>query len=247
MSETTVTAIVLRRTDLGESDRLLTLLTRELGKVDAVAKGARKGGSRLAGISEPLMFAELHLARTRSRHYVTQAQPMSSLPALRQSYERLLCGLAMTELVALHLPYESEQPEVFDVLTAALAALGGDCDPAVPLVWFGSRMLKLEGQMPDWRICAATGVPLKTTPVWYSSAAGGAVSEAAAHGFADARLASAVALIAIAKSAELERPPAAIKRAPECCEVLFRFWQGVAESPLPAWGAAVQTLKGDGE
>ena len=52
--DTTVEAIVLRRRDSGESDRRLTIFSRELGKIDVVAKGAKKPTSRLRGVSEPL-------------------------------------------------------------------------------------------------------------------------------------------------------------------------------------------------
>ena len=73
MPEASVTAIVLHRTESGENDRRLTLLTLEQGKIDVIARGARKGGSRLAGISEPLVFAKMQLAVGRHRRFVTQA------------------------------------------------------------------------------------------------------------------------------------------------------------------------------
>ncbi len=247
MAESTVTAIVLRRTDAGESDRRLVLFTREQGKIDVIAKGARKGGSRLAGVSEPLMVAQFQLASGRVRRFVTQAQPMSSLPALRNDYVRLVCGLALMELVTVQMPYEAVHPEVFDSLSLALSVLGGDGDPAVPLVWFAARMLASEGQMPDWKKCSVSGRAIKTTPVWYSPAAGGAVGEDEQDRYPDRRRATSESLMGIARTAELERPPEKLKRSTECCSVLFRYWQGVLDSPLPAWEKAIQALSSDGE
>jgi DNA repair protein RecO (recombination protein O) len=247
LPETTVTAIVLRRTDAGESDRRLVLFTRERGKIDVVAKGARKGGSRLAGASEPLMVATFQLAAGRVRTFVTQAQPVSSLPAIRQDYVRLLCGLALVELVSAHLPYEAEHPEVFDALSVALSVLGGDGEPVVPLVWFSARLLAGEGLMPDWRVCAVTGREIVTATRWYSHAAGGAIIEGEAERFLDSRQASADAMTGVQRIAELPKPPDRLKRSIECCTVLFRYWQGVLDSPLPAWERAVQALSGDGE
>jgi DNA repair protein RecO (recombination protein O) len=247
LPESTVTAIVLRRFDAGENDRRLVLFTREKGKIDVVAKGARKGGSRLAGASEPLMVARFQLASGRRRSFVTQAQPISSLPALRNDFARLVCGLAMMELVYVQLPYGAVQQEVFDSLSRALSVLGGDGDPAVPLVWFAARLLAAEGQMPDWGKCAVTGRPIKTSTVWYSPAAGGALSEGVQDGYPDRRKASARSLIGIARTAELDRPPEKLNRSSECCSVLFRYWQGVLDSPLPAWEGACQALRADGE
>ncbi len=193
------------------------------------------------------MVAQFQLASGRVRRFVTQAQPVSSLPALRTDYVRLVCGLALMELVSVQMPYEAVHAEVFDSLSLALSVLGGDGDPAVPLVWFAARLLTSEGQMPDWKRCSVTAKPIKTTPVWYSAAAGGAVGEDEQDRFPDRRRASSEALMGIARIAELERPPDKLKRSIECCSVLFRFWQGVLDSPLPAWEKAVQALNGDGE
>jgi DNA repair protein RecO (recombination protein O) len=246
LSETTVAAIVLRRTDSGENDRRLTLFTRELGKIEAIAKGARKGGSRLAGISEPLTVAELQIAIGRVRNFVTQAQPVSSLPNVRTSYERILYGQALAELAAVHYPLSAPHPEAFDDLFAALSSLGGDGDPAVPLVWFAAHTLAAEGHMPDWAVCAVSGRPLVGAEVWYSPAAGGSVGRAEAEQFHDSAKATREAMVAIAMTAPLARPPVRLKRAPECSEVLFRTWQGVLDQPLPAWEAAVRSMKGSG-
>src|SRR5688500_15988706 len=105
MSDTTVTAIVLRRKDSGERDRRLTLLTPELGKVDAIAKGARKGASRLAGSSDPLAMARMTLAKGKVNLFVTQAQPIHSFRGLRTDFERLSLALALVELYGAVLPW----------------------------------------------------------------------------------------------------------------------------------------------
>jgi DNA repair protein RecO (recombination protein O) len=247
LAETTVTAVVLRRSDAGESDRRLVLFTRELGKVEAVAKGARKGGSRLAGVSEPLTVARFHLARTRVRRFVTQAQPVSSLPKVRADYDRLLCGLAIAEIVDAFMPYEAVHEDHFDSLLQALAALGGEGDPAVPLVWFASRLLSQEGQMPDWGVCALSRRPITGERVWFSVAAGGAVLPAEADRYGDRRSAHREALVGLARTAELPHPPEKLKRSTECCAVLFRLWQGVLDAPLPAWESVVRNFGGNGE
>ena len=66
-------AIVLSRFELGEADRVLTLLTPHDGKLKAIAKGVRRPGSRIGGAVEP--FAELHLVLVRARTFdvITQA------------------------------------------------------------------------------------------------------------------------------------------------------------------------------
>ena len=243
MSETTVTAIVLKRTDSGESDRRLTLLTREFGKIDVIAKGARKGGSRLAGISEPLVFCRLHLAAGKHQKYVTQSQPGSSFPGIRNDFDRLSFGLAVAELATVHLPYEAQDETVFELVKTSLTGLSEQYDPDIVYCWFAARLMMLEGQMPEWRVCSLSHRALSTTPVWVSPAAGGAVHDDVAERFADRWRVSAEALIGAEKVAELESPPTKMKRKEECASLLHRFWQGALDAALPAGEAAIRSIR----
>ena len=80
-----VEAVVLRHSDWGEADRILTLYTRERGKVRAIAKGARKIRSRKAGHLEPFTRVTLQLAKGHDLLIVTQADTLDYLkkyPAL---------------------------------------------------------------------------------------------------------------------------------------------------------------------
>ena len=77
-----VSAVVLRHKDWGEADQLLTLYARELGKVRAVAKGARKVTSRKAGHLQPFTHVTLQLARGRDLLIVTQAETVNAFLAI---------------------------------------------------------------------------------------------------------------------------------------------------------------------
>src|SRR5258706_6458598 len=79
----TTEAIVLRRTDFGEADRILTLFTPSYGKVRAIAKGARRTTSRLAGHLEPFTRTQLLLATGRELDIVAQAEARERLDMLR--------------------------------------------------------------------------------------------------------------------------------------------------------------------
>src|SRR5512137_2502834 len=73
-----VEAVVLRHSDWGEADRLLTLYTRERGKVRALAKGARRIRSRKAGHLEPFTRVTLQLAKGRDLLIVSQADTLDA-------------------------------------------------------------------------------------------------------------------------------------------------------------------------
>jgi DNA repair protein RecO (recombination protein O) len=243
VAESTVHAVVLRRRDSGESDRRLTLLTLEEGKIDVVAKGARKGGSRLAGISDPLSAAVLALASGRHTRFITQAQPLSSFRGLRSDYERLSFALSLVELYAAVLPLEQPLPEAYELLISSLRHLEGHAKPLVALLWAEARLLDISGFLPQFDRCVATAAPFDSGDPFVSPAAGGFITEAAAHSYADRYRVRAEALYALARLPELDEPPANVKFADEALAALFPFWRAVAETALPASEAVVREVR----
>src|SRR5256885_1777053 len=94
-----VNAIVLRRMDLGETDRILRLLTRECGRVDVVAKGARRGTSRLSGATELFTHSRMMLATGKTLDIVSQCEIRESFPPLRSNLPSLSRAAYLCELV----------------------------------------------------------------------------------------------------------------------------------------------------
>src|SRR5262245_46658455 len=92
-------AIVLRHRNLGDADKIITLYTANMGKVDAVVKGARKAKSRLGGHAEPLMHATFMLAKGKSLDVVTQVETTESFADLRDDLERLSRAIYACELL----------------------------------------------------------------------------------------------------------------------------------------------------
>src|SRR5210317_1455264 len=92
-------AIVLRRTDFGEADRLLTLYSREHGKIKGIAKGARKPQSRKTGHVELFMRSRFFLAKGRDLDIITQAEAIDSYVALRSDLVRTTYASYAVELL----------------------------------------------------------------------------------------------------------------------------------------------------
>jgi DNA repair protein RecO (recombination protein O) len=244
-AEVTAEAVVLRRSESGETDRRLTLLTRAFGKIDVVAKGARKPGSRLAGSSEPLVRATFTWAEGRMRRFVTQVQPLTSYPRIRSDYDRTMAALALAELTAVGVPYESPQfdtHDLFDLLVESLSAIESADDWKPALVWAESRLMDAEGVHPEWTTCAVSGRDLAENPAWVSATAGGYVAAAESTSFGDRFAASAEALIALKRVVALDAPPSKLKGADECLRIMFAFWRHALENRLPANEALVQGL-----
>jgi len=102
-----VEAIVLRHADWGEADRLLTLYTRQGGKLRVVAKGARRIRSRKAGHLEPFTRVQVQLARSRSLPIVTQAETAEAYLPLRDDLIKTATASTIVEMLD-RFTYEDE-------------------------------------------------------------------------------------------------------------------------------------------
>ena len=92
-------AVVLRKTELGEADSILTLYTPHLGKIRAVAKGVRRPKSKIGGHVEQLVHSQMLLARSKSLDIVSQSQAIESFLPLRDNLWRTSSALYAVELV----------------------------------------------------------------------------------------------------------------------------------------------------
>lgn len=235
----TIHAIVIRRRDAGESDRRLTVLTPELGKVDVMAKGARKPASRLAGISDPLCVSRLEVAQGKHNLFITQAQPLRSFPGLRTDFDRLEYALALCELYAAVLPWQEPFPEAHELLTISLHHLEGHPKPLVALIWAQVALLNLSGFLPEFGSCVVSGEAIRVAEPFVSPQAGGFVCDAAAVTFVDRFATRAEVLYGLVRLPVLDEPPPHLKFAEETLGVLLPFWRHIAEMPLPANEAVV--------
>src|SRR5690242_17067299 len=121
-------AIILKHSDLGEADRILTLLTPYRGKYHAVAKGARRPVSRKAGHLELLCHSRLHLAQGRNLDIITQAQTHDAFLALRQGNDTWYstCAIYLAELVDRFIEDDTQHEDVYNLLLKALRELDSD-------------------------------------------------------------------------------------------------------------------------
>jgi DNA repair protein RecO (recombination protein O) len=234
LSEQNVTGIVLRRRDSGESDRRLTLLTREIGKVDVIAKGARKPASRLKGVTEPFSIAEFSLASGKRGGFVTQAQPLSGFRGLRTDFERLNFALALGELFATIIPFDEPNEQAFELLFQSLRALELHAKPIVVAIWTQVVLLELSGVPPRFDGCLACGAASTTAEAYVSPSAGGLVCPDHAHQFSDRFVVRHEVLVGLTRIGECDLPPDNLRFGMECLAALFPFWRAFADSQLPA-------------
>ena len=169
-----VEAVVLRHADWGEADRLLTLYTRERGKVRAIAKGARKIRSRKAGHLEPFTRVALQLAKGRDLMIVTQADTLDAYLALGANLVKTGHASYAVELLD-RFTYEDEHENtaIFRLLTEILSRIASDPDPWLAIRYYEVRLLDQLGFRPHLFECANCGDPIQPVDQYFSPGAGG--------------------------------------------------------------------------
>lgn len=168
-------AVVLRRQDFGEADRLLTLLTPEHGKLRAISKGARKPLARQSGHVELFALVDMLIARGRELYIVSQAEVKNPYLVLR---EDLIRGTYANHLVELLDRFTAEQDTgraEFDLLVQALGWLCEDVDPRLVARYYELALLGLAGFAPALHHCGVGQEPLEPQDQFFSPVDGGVV------------------------------------------------------------------------
>ena len=149
----TTDAIVLSRFDLGEADRVLTLITPTGGKLKAIAKGIRRPTSRLGGSLEP--FAELTVALARGRTFdvVTQVSVGHAWLRLRDSLESAATAWYLAELADRSLEERHAAEPLYTLLKRAYELLDAGMAPGRVARWYEMHLLDELGQRPEVDRC----------------------------------------------------------------------------------------------
>lgn len=168
-------AIVLRRKDFGEADRILTLFTPELGKIRALAKGIRKPRSRKAGHLELYMRANLFLAKGRDMDIITQAETVTAYRPLREDLLRSTYGSYCVELLDKFTPDEAENKPLYELLAHALGWLSDSSDLALTTRYYELQLLGMAGYQLELFRCAVNGEKIEAEDQFFSPAEGGVV------------------------------------------------------------------------
>jgi len=115
--------VILKRSNYGEADRILTIYTKHYGKIRAMAKGVRKITSRKGGNLELFNHCVLFLAKGRNLDIITEAQVVKSFSRLGDDLEKAASAFYLVELVDQLTPDGQVNRQVFDLLVGALDGL----------------------------------------------------------------------------------------------------------------------------
>lgn len=151
--------IVLRKTKLGESDLIVTMLVEDGSQIRVVAKGARKPSSSFATRLELYSVAEVLCSKGRSLDVVTEARLVASNERIRFDMEHAACAAPMVELLDRVTQDGLESPRLFALTQAALACLNTASATQAPALCAAHllKALALSGLRPSLTSCVGCG------------------------------------------------------------------------------------------
>lgn len=177
MSLVKTVAITLKSRKWGEADRIVTLYARQLGKIRAVARGARRLKSRMGAALEPLTICELNLFEKSgdSLYRVSQVDLIEPFVRFREDLTLMAAAARMANVVGAVTPDGDPDPDLFDTLEQGLRSVVTSDDPALTALLFQIRLLGLTGFRPQTDHCAACGKSREIHEPQFSPASGGLV------------------------------------------------------------------------
>lgn len=170
----TTRGIVLKRRVYGEADRILTILTPSLGKLEAIAKGSRRITSKLGGHVELFYVVDWVLAEGRTWHVVTGADTVESFPNLRQTLDTVRQASHVAHLANRVLPEGESHEAAYRLVEATLRAIAPGNSPLV-LRQFEWQLLLAIGNQPELGKCSHCGSALDAAQLGLCPVRGGAL------------------------------------------------------------------------
>ena len=192
-----IEAIILKRTDIGEADRILTLFTPNRGKMRAVAKGTRRPISKKAGHLELLNRSQMQVALGRNLDIITQAEGRENFLHLRGELWHMTCGFYLVELVDRFVEDSTPHLDIYALLLEALRYLDADANALqqqrvqsavladelvdehrhtrLLLRYFELHLLSAIGYEPALQNCAHCGSELQPEENGFRASLGGAL------------------------------------------------------------------------
>lgn len=166
--------IILRSYNLGEADRILSIYTRDFGKISAVAKGVRRSRSKLRGATQTLTYIDLVLYRGKNLDTITQCEAKEMFVAIREDLDRWAYATYITELLTAISLERQAQEGVFVLFLTALHLIANLEEPEIGVLFFTVQLLILLGYQPELGYCVACRtVELAGSAMALSGAMGG--------------------------------------------------------------------------
>ncbi|MCM2677844.1 DNA repair protein RecO [Alkalicoccobacillus plakortidis] len=174
-----VEAIVIRTVDYGETNKIITLYTKERGKIGVMARGAKKPRSQLSAVSQPFIYGSFVIYKGSGLGTLNQGDTISSFRKIREDLTLAAYAMYIAEMVDKLTEENQRYLWLFDWLYLSLEKMASGADPEVITRIFEMKMLDVAGISPQLDQCVCCGST--ETPVAFSIRFGGFICRSCLH------------------------------------------------------------------
>lgn len=159
-------AIVIRMIEFSETSLVVTLYSREFGRVSAIAKGARRPKGPFEGAIDLLSICQVEIFRKSgdALDLLAEAKLVRRFRAAQRSLERLYCGYYVAEMLRRWTDDGDPHPDFYDLAVAAIERIDGAGDHLMAVTHFEVRAMRLLGHAPATKTCVACGAEVSRSP-----------------------------------------------------------------------------------
>lgn len=179
MAQYQVEAIVVAVRDWGDADKIITLFSREHGKIIAFANGARRPKSPLAGGMQMFTHLEVTLSPGKNSDSIKQCDVKHAFRQLQEDFNSMAYGAFIAELTAELCPERQPEPHIFDLLLTVFHVLTVR-NPRIAALAYAWQLLFITGYSPEFGQCTLCGSEI-SFPAYFSFISGGCVCRQCEH------------------------------------------------------------------
>jgi DNA repair protein RecO (recombination protein O) len=154
-----VEGIIIRTNDYGETNKIVTMFTRELGKVGVMARGARKPSSRLASVSQIFTYGSFLIQMGSGLGTLQQGESLSSMKYIKSDIIATAYASYIVELTDKGLEERKPNPYLFELLYQTLNYMNEGLDIEILTMIYEIKMLGMIGLFPHLNSCVHCGIP----------------------------------------------------------------------------------------
>ncbi|WP_019415858.1 DNA repair protein RecO [Paenisporosarcina sp. TG20] len=152
-----IEGIVLKTQDYGEANKIVTLFSREGGKITAMARGAKKPTSRLASVTQSFTHGSFLIQQGTGMGTMQQGEQLESFRHIGEDIEATAYACFVVELIDRAVEDRNPQPAIFNLLRQALHAIADEYDPEAIALFVEWQMLPVTGIYPTLHQCTNCG------------------------------------------------------------------------------------------
>lgn len=169
--------IVLKSINYSESDKIVHIFTKEIGKISCIAKGVRKSKKRDVNV-DLFTHSYFQIYKGRGLYGVNQSERIDSNFEIRENIEKLSYASLVAEIADCGLPEEEDNEKVFELLAKTLKLFGeGSVDPRRLLVSYELKFISFIGYKPELKRCAGCGSEELSNICRFSNDSGGVLCD----------------------------------------------------------------------